>query len=576
MTLKNEMIEKLQPTRRAVLQGAAAVTAAAVLAPASTQAQSHDAEGMRYSSDQPIATIHKNVVEIDSGKINGYESGGIHTFKGIPYGDTTGGANRFMPPQKVKPWTGVRPAMHWGWVCPQDITSTRTRRAGWSHDDEAFMWQWSDGEPNEDCLRINVWTPATDAGKRPVMFWIHGGQFINGNSNEMAAYDGENLSRRGDVVVVSINHRLGPLGFLNLSEYGEQYAHSANAGMLDIIAALEWVKTNIGNFGGDAGKVMIFGQSGGAGKTAALLGMPASTGLFHRAAMQSCGTGIHQFDHALSLRTAAAMLKELGIDKANIEKIQEIPHEDILEAGLRVRKLGSAPGSAQRGVGGWGPVVETPDLPRHVWDPAAPESSATVPLLIGTTLNEFGNSVQLGDSSAEAWTMDEVKKQISGQFPGKVDAVVDAISKAHTINKPFDLYSISQGLPRRVDTVTMARLKMEQGKAPVYIYKFLWQSPVVDGRARAPHTIEIPFVFYNSERCASMTGGGAEAMVLSERMSDAWINFARHGDPNHPGLPKWPVYSDATRPTMTFDAHCEVKTNLDDAEIEAARVERRS
>jgi para-nitrobenzyl esterase len=557
-----------QPTRRAVLQGAAALSAATLIAPSLAKADSHEAEANRYAGDKPVASISKNVVETDSGKIAGYESGGIITFKGIPYGATTAGKSRFQPAQKPVPWTGVRSAWHWGWVAPQNLNSSwGGRRAGWGHDDEAFMFQWTDGNPSEDCLCVNVWTPAVDNKKRPVMFWIHGGGFVNGHSNELAAYDGENLARRGDVVVVSVNHRLGPLGFMNLREFGDQYADSGNVGVLDLVAALQWVQTNIGNFGGDPGTVMIFGQSGGGGKVSTLMGMPAAKGLFHRAVIESSGTPIHQIPADVAAQTTAAMLKDLNIDKGNISKLHEVRFEDIIESSVRVSRLGG--GSGQPGLGGWGPVIDGKNLMRHVWDPAAPESAATVPLMVGSVLNEMGNSVQMGNPALEEMSMDEVKKRLSKQFP-KSDALIEALQKAHTIKRPFDVYALSQGLPRRVDAIRMAQLKAEQGKAPAFVYKFVWQSPMVDGRARAYHCSELPFVFFNSERCSSMTGGGPEPMALAEKISDAWINFARKGDPNHAGLPKWEAFSKDSRPTMVFDTQCELKKNMDDAQVGAA------
>ena len=457
-------------------------------------------------------------------------------------------------------------------MSPQTLTSTFTaRRVGWHHDDEAFMFQWEDGKPHEDCLSVNVWTPALDSLKRPVLFWIHGGGFTTGHSNELATYDGENLARRGDVVVVSVNHRLGPLGFLNLSEYGDQYAHSANAGVLDLVAALEWVKTNIGSFGGDPTRVLIFGQSGGGGKVSTLMGMPAAKGLFHRAVIQSSGSPIRQLSMDTSQRTAAALLKELGIDKSNLDKLRQVSPDNILEASVRVAKAANSPGGAQPGLGGWGPVVDGHDLPRNVWDPAAPEFSANVPLLVGNVLNEMGNSVQMGSAAYEDMTMDEVKTRLAKEFPGRADALIAAISKANTITKPFDIYSLSQGLPRRVDVLAMAGLKAKQGKAPAYVYRFIWQSPMVDGRARAYHCSELPFVFYNTERCSSMTGGGPEPMELAGRISDAWINFARRGNPNNPGLPDWPAFDAETRPTMVFDTRCEVRNNYNQAEVDAAK-----
>lgn len=563
--------EKLQPTRRAVLIGSAALAAAAVLEPVASTAQAHDAEGSRYSGDQPVASMKKNIVETDSGKINGYESGGIVTFKGIPYGASTGGAGRYLPVAKPQPWTGVRSSLHWGWVCPQGAppAAAESPRRG-PRDESAFMSQADPGQPDEDCLRVNVWTPAADSGKRPVMFWLHGGGFSSGHSNASAAYDGENLARRGNVVVVSINHRLGPLGFLDLSEFGGQYAQSGNNGILDIVAALEWVKVNISNFGGDPGKVLIFGQSGGGGKVSALMGTPSAKGLFQRAVIQSAGDALSQFPQDVSRRTAAAMLKELGIAPASIGKIHEISTDNILEAAGRVSRQAAGKADSPMGFGAWAPVVDGHYLPRKVWEPSAPEFSATVQLLVGSTLNEMNNS--MSDAALEEMSMDEVKKRLNAQFPDRADLLVAAISKAHTIRKPFDIYAISGGYTRRADALTMATLKAEQGEASVYVYKWTWQTPILDGRARAYHTGELPFVFYNSERCSTETGGGPEPMELAGRMCDAWLNFARNADPNHPGLPKWEAFSKATRPTMVFDNRCELKKNMDDAELEAAKL----
>jgi para-nitrobenzyl esterase len=561
-------------TRRSLLSGALTIGGGAgISAIASTGNEpAFSAPAARLCSElhPAVASASRNIAETDSGKVFGYSRDGVIGYRGIPYGATTAGAARFQPARKPLPWAGIRAAICFGWVCPSDHTSTIGGRRR-DLDDEAYMWQANDGSPDEDCLRLNVWTPATDAGKRPVLFWIHGGGFVNGSSSELPIYDGENLARRGDVVVVSINHRLGPLGFWNLTEYGDQYAHSANVGMLDLVAALEWVKVNIGNFGGDPNRVLIFGQSGGGDKVSALLGMPAAKGLFHRAAIQSCGTAIRQLSQDVSLQTTAAMLKELGIDRANIARLHQIPNEDILDAAFRLHKVALRSGNPIAGVGGWGPIVDGHDLPRDAWEPTAPEASTDVPLVLGSVLNEMANSVQMGDPTLENMKMDEVRMRLEGWFPGKVDALVDAVSQAHTIRKPFDIFSISVGLQRRVDILTMARLKVAQGKAPVFVYKFVWQTPVMDGRARAPHSIELPFVFYNSERCSTLTGGGPSAAALAGRVSDAWTSFARNGNPSHAGLPRWAEYSEDDKATMVFDVHCELRTHLDDGQVEAAK-----
>src|SRR5712692_2916915 len=229
-----------------------------------------------------IAPSSKPVVDTTAGKVRGYIAREIYTFKGIPYGAPTGGANRFMPPTKVTPWTGLRSSMYYGQVSPQGP------RAGWKNDEESFMFEWDDGQFGEDCLRVNVWTQGVnDNRKRPVMVWLHGGGFSAGSGQELKAYDGESLARRGDVVMVSLNHRLNALGHLNLVAYGSKYEASGNAGMLDIVLALEWVRDNVGNFGGDPSNVTIFGQSGGGSKVSTLMAMPSAKGLFHKAVIES-------------------------------------------------------------------------------------------------------------------------------------------------------------------------------------------------------------------------------------------------------------------------------------------------
>ena len=282
-------------SRRSLMKGTAALaagTAASVLAPSKlipapeAQTSSHP-----YVARPTVITAspHKNVVETESGKVYGCVKDGVVSFRGIPYGASTEGKNRFMPPAKPKPWPGERSALYWGPVAPQPFTSTiDSPRAGWRHDREAFMFDWEDGHDSEDCLRINVWTPSiNDNAKRPVMMWLHGGGFVFGSSQELRMYPGDGLARRGDVVAVSVNHRLGALGFANLMDYGEQYASSPNVGMLDLVLALQWVKTNIANFGGDPNRVLIFGQSGGGAKVSTLMGMPSAQGLFHRGVVES-------------------------------------------------------------------------------------------------------------------------------------------------------------------------------------------------------------------------------------------------------------------------------------------------
>jgi para-nitrobenzyl esterase len=566
----NEMPAEQSPSRskrlsrRAMIGRAGAVaggTVAALLAPAATLVVP-DARALLTpaKSGQRIVTTspNKNNVETESGKVFGFLSDGIYSFKGMRYGASTAGKNRFMPPAKPEPWSGVRSALYWGPVSPQNYTSTLDgRRGGWNHDDESFMFEWEDGQPSEDCLCINVWTPSiNDNSKRPVLMWIHGGGFTSGSDNELRMYDGESLARRGDVVMVSVNHRLGVLGFMNLIEYGDQYAASPNVGMLDLVAALKWVKTNISNFGGDPNTVLIFGQSGGGAKVSCLMGMPSAEGLFHRAVVES-GASLRQNTLDRSAQTAAGVLAELGIGKGSISKIHDVPNEAIVQAALNASRTAATAGRGGAPGGGWGPVVDGKILPRNSFDPDAPSYATKVPLIVGSVLNEMANAVQMGDSTVDSWPMDEVTKRLAAQRgAAHAQHLVDVWQKLHPHATPFEIYSRISGMNARIGGLSMAERKAAQNAAPAYNYLFQWQTPILNGRARAFHCSELPFVFYDTERCATMTGNTPEARDLAGRMADAWVKFARTGDPNHSGLPPWPKYEAAKVPTMVFDTKC--------------------
>jgi para-nitrobenzyl esterase len=550
-------------SRRAALGGAAALAAIEVTLSSAPIAA---AEPKRAAQGKAVVVASRNnaVVATSSGSVRGYTRNGIHTFKGIPYSQPTSGANRFMPPVKVTPWAGVRSSMHYGPVSPQPP------RGGWKNDEEAFMFLWDDGIQGEDCLRVNVWTPGFDASaKRPVMVWLHGGGFVAGSGQELRSYDGESLARRGDVVVVSLNHRLGALGYLDLTHIGgDAFTASGNVGMLDIVAALEWVRDNIAAFGGDAGRVTIFGQSGGGGKVAALMAMPAARGLFHRAIVQSGSTmRVRSPDGAAKLTDE--VLKELDLDRTRLTELQYLPYAQLVAAGAKVlaRQPRGLPESRRMAETlGWGPVNDGTVIPQHPFDPVAPAISADVPMIVGTTLNEFAHNINNPDG--EAMSEQQMFQRVR-DIHGERAAQIVAVFRERTPDaKPFDIWSHIACAPIRADAIEQCTRKAAQHAAPAYLYWFTWQTPVLDGRPRAFHCAELPFVFNNAERCETMTGGGPEAIDLAHKMSDAWVRFARTGNPNGTGLPNWPAFSSERLPTMLFDTRCEV-LNAPDAKEQA-------
>ncbi|MBA4144865.1 MAG: carboxylesterase [Cytophaga sp.] len=496
------------------------------------------------------------VTPTEAGKVRGYIHNGIYTYKGIPYAQ----AQRFQPPVKVKPWEGVRSSLTYGPVSPLINPTTQVM------DESEFLFHHDWGYPNEDCLRLNVWTQGLNDGKkRPVMVWLHGGGYTAGSSQELPSYDGESISKKGDVVLVSINHRLNILGFLDLSEYGEKYKASANVSVLDMIAALQWVKANIVHFGGDPNNVTILGQSGGGGKVTLLMSAPSAKGLFHKAVVQS-GIWANYGEQQVTRRVGAAVLKELGILPSQVDSIQKVPYEKLAAAGQRALKKVEdqlkAEGKPVPGFGfglGWGPTIDV-TLPYHPSDARALALSSDIPLIIGSTKNEFMNSLRnpaLRKASAE-----EIKAYIQKQYGDKADAYIAAVKKAYPNDiRPNDLIDIDGFF--RPGMVAQAIAKSGSSTAPVYSYLFAWQSPVMDGAYKAVHCMEIPFTMNNIARCEEMTGGGKEAYVLADKMSQAWINFARTGNPNHKGLPVWHNYSESNGATLIFDNQCVEKYNHD-------------
>jgi para-nitrobenzyl esterase len=513
--------------------------------------------------DGPVLLVGDNVAVADTerGKVRGYVLRGIHHFLGIPYGADTSGANRFMPPQKPKPWTEVLPALWWGNSAPQNMDNRYANKYA------AFRDHWNYDDVSEDCLRINVFAPAIgDGKKRPVLMWLHGGGFTAGNGIEHDGYNGENLARLGDVVFCSINHRLGPLGFCNLAGVGgERFTASGNVGMLDIVAALEWVRDNIAGFGGDPGNVTIMGQSGGGGKVCTLTAMPAAKGLFHKAVVLSgASLKMGQKDHSEKL--GAYVLKEAGLTAAEIDKLQAMPWKDYLGIATKAQQklseeLAGPAGGLRRG---FNPVVDGAVLPQDPYYPEAAPTAAGVPMIICSTRNE--QSFSWTDAALEKITLAEVveKLKVRAGFGGglgdKAQDVVDAYAKAFPGKKPVEIWSLVSS--NRQSAVALADAKSKQ-PAPVYVTWFGWQPPLFDNRIGAFHCLDICFWFHNTDLMLSHTGGGTRPRKLATKMAGSLLRFMRTGDPNGGGLPAWPKYTSANGETMVLDDVCAVRNDPD-------------
>lgn len=493
------------------------------------------------------------VVRTTAGRVRGITRDKVSAFFGVPYGASTADARRFLPPSKPDSWTGVRDALQFGPRSPQGPSGLIPEVAAVDRREPS----------SEDCLRLNVWTPGPGKGQRPVMVWLHGGGYSQG-SGAFIIYDGANLACRHDVVVVTVNHRLNVFGYLYLAELGgEKYAESSNVGMLDIVAALEWVRDNIAAFGGDPSNVTIFGQSGGGGKVSTLMAMPAAKGLFHRAVVESA-SAIRGVPKDEATKSAEAYLARLGVKSNQIDDVQKMPAEQLVAA------MGSG-NAAGPGALRLAPVVDGHSLPRNPFDPDAPEISATVPLLIGSVETEVtfmrGTPVDPMDDSALRM---HVKQALRGVADDSVDRVIDAYRKGRPNISNTDLYLIlASDATFRAGVLTEAERKADQGMAPVYMYYFTWKSPVRDGKLRTFHTLEIPFVFDNVDLATAMTGSGQDRYALEDKISSAWVAFARTGNPSHKGIPNWPAFTTKQRATMILNNECEVVNDPNGEERQA-------
>lgn len=551
--------------RRQVLRGSAAAAVAATL-----REPSHASDSTKTGAHQEpgnCSTPRSAIAKTQYGKVRGFLDGGVFTFKGVPYGQNTGGENRWLPAKAPAPWNDEYPALIYGANCPQILHD-------WTGIEQTFIQDWDDGYQNEDMLKLNIWTPSL-TGSRPVMFYIHGGGYFFGSAYELPSQEGAQMARHHDVVSVTVNHRLNILGFFDASAIGgADYEDSVNVGMTDLVAALKWVHENISNFGGDPDRVMIYGQSGGGSKVTTLMGMPSANGLFHRASAQSGGGGnIPSKDQQTEV--ARQVMKELGLSPNDMTSLQKMEWSRLMSAGsAAVAKvnppmrgtMGPFAGGPPRA--GWAPCVDGKVINMRSFFDAAPEISKDVPMLIGS-VSEEGNHM-LSRPTEEEWHASLAK----AYGDDKATAIIAALKKTYPEKRIQTLSYICSGRPglnglaMRNNVVKMAKLKHEQKAAPAFTYFFQWQTPILDGIPGAWHTAELQFCFDNTKRCEQGTGNTPEAQALARKMANAWANFARTGNPSQPGLTWTPTDPDSNK-AMVWDNECGM---ADDPEGEARKI----
>jgi len=489
----------------------------------------------------------QTTVETTLGKVRGYMDEGVHVFKGVRYGASTAGSARFLPPARPKPWGGIRDATSYGPRAPQPFRRM-VPEVG-----DALV---GPGPVSEDCLLLNVWTPgAARNQRRPVMLWLHGGGFRTGSGNSVF-YEGKSLAQKHGVVVVTVTHRLNVFGFLHLAQIGgEQFRHASNVGMQDLVLALEWVRDNIDAFGGDPGCVTIFGQSGGGGKTAILNGMPAAKGLFHRAIIQSTlwDTAITATEIPDATMAAEMFLARIGVKPGAIGTLQTMPSERLIEALAAPNDISTK----------YVPVKDGRTVTMHPFEPTASALSASVPMMCGSNETE---SVPYANPDDPFWTSEIADEAMLRDRVMRAIRIDDgaasrliALYRSHRPAASRDdlaLIIASDNSPLRLSAHAIAERKAAQGSAPVYTYLFKWRSPVNGGKLRSMHCMEIPFVFDHVDNCTFMNGRGADRYPLARNMAEAWVSFARTGNPHHHGLTEWHAFDATRRSTMVFDTEC--------------------
>jgi para-nitrobenzyl esterase len=500
-----------------------------------------------------IATSLTPTVPTTDGPIRGLVDEGVHTFLGVPYAAPPVGKLRFMPPVPAIPRKRLLDTVMPGRAAMQlssgasAVTYPGTIGPALS---QLFGSRRDLMTQGEDCLVLNIWSPALVGEKRPVMVWFHGGGFNYGSGN-WPAYDGHNLALNHDVVVVTVNHRLNGFGFLNLAELGgERYRDSGIAGQLDLVRSLEWIRDNIENFGGDPGNVTIFGQSGGGAKVSTLHGMPTASGLFHKCIIQS-GAGLTVGDPAAATEVALKVMLEAGVGRGEVEKLQQV---DTARLQAAIRRVG----------GRYGPILNMEHIPAHPFGPGSRAYGENIPVMVGFTKDE----ATLYNVGFEWWrdmTEEQLRQRIREQRGGNTDRWIDAYRKLHPSYAPRHLYTAILTSRQFFAASTLAEVKAGQNSGDAYLYSFNWDAPVDDGILKAPHTIEIPFVFDNVDKGPLLLGTDRRTRRLGTEMSKVWTRFARTGNPDTSDIPRWAPYDTKRRTAMVFDnVSRAVKNYMDD------------
>ena len=522
MTNKNN---KVQLNRRSFLSSTAIGTAGMYLG---AQAPLSLAQDLRISEVGDTVSTHH-------GQIRGLMRDGVQQFWGVPYGDNTAGANRFMPPKAPQAWSGIRDAFQIG---------SRSYQGPYAFEPAPVVLAMNRLEDDgEDCLNLNVFTPRTDGEPMPVMVWMHGGGHRYGSGNYLM-YDGTLLAKKEDVVVVSVSHRLNIFGYMHLADIGDdKWSESTNVGTQDLVAALQWVQDNIEEFGGDPDRVTIFGQSGGGGKTSSLMAVPSAAGLFHQAIAQS-GSTIRGMTSDAANEGVERYLNKLGISASQLDRLQALTPQQIEEALYGEPAVEGFP---------MGPVIDGNFIPRHPWDPSAPSYSAEVPFMAGSTETEGGWVGPPPYELSDVDMLESFKTRLSNNNEPQARELISLYQSKFPDRRNQMLWlTAAADNSARWNAQELNRLKYEQDSAPSYLYFFDWHSPVHDNRMGSYHTLEIPFVFNNVDVAASMTGADSYRYELAHVMSAAWAAFARTGNPNHADMPTWAPFSSENYPTMMF------------------------